>query len=378
MIDKPITVQSVNGPAVTRIVGTQTTTPFWSTSNSRCAYLTQGSTLAGFTLTNGATGGDQDGGGVYCESTAVLSNCVVTGNRAFRNAGGVIGGILINCVITGNSAQQFGGGAGEDVMYNCILSGNSASRGGGVYWATLNNCTVAGNSVTFGSLWVCGGALSCALNNCIVYYNYPYNDDNSPFDDSIWNYCCITPNHVGPGNISVPPTFAPDGSYNLASNSPCINAGDNLFVGNSADINGLSRVQGGTVDIGASEYQTPSSILSYAWAQQYNLSTDGSMDHLDLDNTGMENWQKSVAGLNPTNAASVFVMDCPPATNSPAGLTVTWQSVNTRSYYLQRSLDINSGFSTIQSNLMGQIGATSFTDLEATNAGPFFYRVGIQ
>ena len=39
--------------------------------------------LVGFTLTNGVAAGN--GGGVYCESTsAVLSNCVLSGNSACR------------------------------------------------------------------------------------------------------------------------------------------------------------------------------------------------------------------------------------------------------------------------------------------------------
>ena len=72
-VNTPLTLQSVNGPDVTVINGGGAV---------RCLYLTNNAVMVGFTLTNGVAG--YGGGGVYCESTsAVLTNCVLTGNSAY-------------------------------------------------------------------------------------------------------------------------------------------------------------------------------------------------------------------------------------------------------------------------------------------------------
>ena len=92
----------------------------------------------------------------------------------------------------------------------------------------------------------------------------------------------------------------------------------------------------------------------------------------------MNNWQEWRAGTDPTIAASVLQMLAP--TDGVSGITVSWQSVTNRSYYLQRSLDLSTQapFVNVQSNIVGQAGTTSYTDTNAAGVGPFFYRVGVQ
>lgn len=89
----------------------------------------------------------------------------------------------------------------------------------------------------------------------------------------------------------------------------------------------------------------------------------------------MNNWQEWIAGTDPTNAASLLTMNS--VSNSIAGATVTWQSVSGVTYFLQRAANLPA-FTSLQSNLVGQAGSTSYTDVTATNGGPYFYRVGVQ
>jgi hypothetical protein len=394
-VTKAVTVQSVNGPTVTTIQGYQIPGTITGDGAVRCVYLTNSALLSGFTLTNGATSGaaagdpklEQVGGGAYCNSaSSVVSNCVLVGNAAYTWGGGAIYGLLKNSVIRGNAAAS-GGGTYLCKLYNCIVVSNmAASSGGGATRGTLNNCTIIGNSAsTYGG--GVDGSSDGVLNNCIVFFN------NAPANANYFrgsfnaygsvNYCCTIPFSTnGIDNITNDPTFvnAAAGDYHLQSNSPCINAGNNAYVSGTNDLDGNPRIKGGTVDAGAYEYQTPTSVISYAWLQQYGLPTDGTADYTDSDGDGMNNWQEWRTGTNPTNASSVLKMASATLTNNLPGLVVTWQSVSGINYFLQSSTNLTAqpAFSTIQSNIAGQAGTTSYTDTTATTGGPYFYRVGVQ
>jgi hypothetical protein len=182
------------------------------------------------------------------------------------------------------------------------------------------------------------------------------------------------------GTITNAPLFVDpaNGDFRLQSTSPCINAGNNSYAsGLLPDLDGNPRISGGTVDMGAYEFQNPGSSLSYAWLQQYSLPTDGSADTLDSDSDGLNNFQEWRVGTDPTNAASVLQVLSP--TPSGTNLVVTWQSVTNLNYYLQRTLGLTpANFQTIATNLPGFTGTTSYTDTNAPAPGPWFYRVGVQ
>jgi hypothetical protein len=194
------------------------------------------------------------------------------------------------------------------------------------------------------------------------------------------DYSCTPLPVDGIGNFTNQPQFldVANGNYRLASGSPCINAGSSAVVFNGADLDGNPRIVGGAVDVGAYEFQAPLSVLSYAWAQQYGLPTDGSADFTDADADGMSNYGEWRSDTVPTNALSVLRMIS--ATNTAAGANVTWQSVASRSYWLERSTDLGfaSRFQNVIANLPGIAGSTTVTDTSATNGGPYFYRVGVE
>lgn len=208
------------------------------------------------------------GGGIYLDGGAILTNNVISENKAKVNWGwgysensGYGGGMYINSggimmfgsVFKGNAAAEGGGlsvNGGSGTVTNCTFGGNVAYVGASIYsyivWPysyALYNNIIAFNS---NGLYLYGGGTYSLLYNCI-------------YDGISGNY------NWGEGNITVDPQFvrAPDlntgdyGDLRLSPTSPCIDAAYNGYVfvdtddldddGNSNepvpfDANGLNRL----------------------------------------------------------------------------------------------------------------------------------------
>lgn len=258
----PISIRSLNGPDVTIIEGQPAPGTLFGSSAVRCALLSSGSQLHGFTLQGGHTGAMQDiseasGGAVnriYKDGDGplpVLSNCVVQANAAAQYGGGVFGVAMFRCTVRSNWSDAAGGGA-----YACYASGSRFSRNFsrslcavGCYCA-FDNCLVTENrsegydlviensalrntTVVFNR----GGLLSCEVTNSIVFFNSDAAGKAvNSFNCEFRRTCTFPLPANGTDNIDTDPQLAT--LSDLASNSPCIRAGTPILE-NLSDLDGV-------------------------------------------------------------------------------------------------------------------------------------------
>ena len=260
-VDKPILVRSVNGPYQTIIQGAWDPATTNGPTAVRCAWLTNGATLSGFTLRGGATRrgthafsntSTNSGGGVWSASTgSLVTNCIITVNAADYTGGGAFSNTIVNSILLGNmvvtrdsSGTISGGGAQESILKNCALQGNQilstafTTYGGGAYRGALTNCLVSGNYAYYAGVY---GSPQTPVMNCILWRNTSSSAAATATNYSgseIIRYSCSLPLPSGTGNIAADPQLLSDGIH-LASTSPCRGVGNALYVTGS-DIDGQS------------------------------------------------------------------------------------------------------------------------------------------
>lgn len=370
VVTQALTIRSVNGPLFTSIVGAggDPVTP----DRVACAYLGEGVSLSGFTITKGHGFGYPSG--VKCASmSTVVSNCIITRNSTvLGSGGGAYGGTLVHCVLSDNFATYGGGGVAFCNLNNCTLQGNSTDanfadyNGGGAISSILNSCTLSGNVAFEG-----GGGARCSMTNCILFGDsalFAF----TPYPEAIDSYvirCWLgDPKFVN----------AAAGDLHLRADSPCINAGRYVPSTLLTDLDGLPRVAGGTIDFGAYEFQTPASTISYAWMQRYGLAISPNVDTADPDGDGSDNFAEWRAGTDPTNALSILKLDI--LNSGSAGVTLSWLGASSRVYSIERSYGLGTrpGFGVLQSNLFGFRDTMTITDTNTPGLGPYAYRVSVQ
>lgn len=243
--------------------------------------------ISGFDLRNGnaALPGMGNGGGIYNDSNATLSNLSIYSNTAingggFYNAGGaptldaddwganhvyansavhgaglyLAGGTprVWNAIVRDNTASGDGGGfyladAGlATVLNNTLYQNHASNQGGGMYIAggshDVRDLIVAGNSATNGGgIHVAGGSPTLAYND--VWNNTPGGNYGGAGGDRTGSN----------GNISANPLFA-DGAFHLSIDSPALDAGDPAATLPERDFEGTIRPSHQRFDMGADEF----------------------------------------------------------------------------------------------------------------------------
>ena len=245
--------------------GLDSVVKFYGTESSDCK-------LSGFTITDGYSHADSDGGGIngaYTNATVV--NCIIKNNVAQRHGGGIrhVDGLIDRCIIFGNSAFFNGGGLAGcgGTISNCLIYDNTGRlNGGGMVMCNGNivNCTIADNTAGLsggGLAWCSGG-----ITNCIVWGNDLEQVTMGSYSGV--RYSCVQGFYGGVGNINTEPGFvnAAGGDYHLRFDSACVDTGTNepiLELGLDADLDGNIRPLDGNhdgwaiVDMGAYEVSPP-------------------------------------------------------------------------------------------------------------------------
>jgi hypothetical protein len=178
-----------------------------------------GPTIQGFTITNGSADEGEMGGGIRCwESGPTIRNCIITGNWAFMDGGGIICGysqarIEHNLITHNTSAVGRGGGVfsgvSQDTITNNTFIANTADRGSGIGCLSSPLTLIANNIIASSprgvALWCDGDSPSITCNDLW---------DNIDGDGN----CAL-----GTNNFSADPLFCDEGTgdFHLYEDSPC-------------------------------------------------------------------------------------------------------------------------------------------------------------
>ncbi len=391
LLSRSLTLRSVNGPQETVIAGARDSAVYGPAS-VRCVWVGGGSSVIGFTLTNGCTDitGDwnheRGGGGALVFNGGTVSNCIVRGCSASKYGGGVnlfYGGELKNSIVKDNTSADAGGGVAcisGGLLENTLITGNTATNSGGGIRSSggqVIHATVAGNqAATAGGI---DGDASTTHINCIVYGNSGGNHDGDPQ----FMHSCTWPLPTGDGNITNNPLLT--AGFRLQTGSPCIDAGTNMLSG---DLEGLWRpLDGGSLsgvisDMGCYETYNPDGdsdgdSMTDGWEQEHGLNYLQNDAAANPDGDLFDSGDEYIADTDPLNSNDWFRILS--ISNSPAA-SVQFVSSSNRLYTLMHSTNLTTGGWTAVPGagpLIGTGGEDSLTDTNEV-AETLFYRLHVE
>jgi hypothetical protein len=113
------------------------------------------------------------------------------------------------------------------------------------------------------------------------------------------------------------------------------------------------------------------------WLIGYGFTFQGNWvaDETSLDSNGRMIWQDYVAGLNPTNASSVFIVKSVSPTVTPGHYQITFTTALNRTYRVDASPDLLT-WQTLQDGVAGTGGNVTVSDnRNLSRTTPMYYRV---
>jgi len=286
--------------------------------------LGKGVTISNCNINNNSA--SYRGGGLFCDRAHVL-NCKIVNNNSSSYGGGcwVNRTDLRNCIITHNTAYTGGGlysgelysdVKNETTVCNCLISNNStANNGGGLYCyglISIQNSTIARNSSSSQGAGIYnssdGSSYRVMMTNSIVWGNIR-EDSLDNIYGTVYGFCCAMDEErddyhhvvinnldnsfscfVNPSNTAGADDATPNTDWHLTEWSPCINRGNNAFVDNTIDLDGMPRIQLDTVDLGCYETGWTNHEPNPFKGIVYVTSTGGGT------NTG-ESWENAMSSI---------------------------------------------------------------------------------
>lgn len=216
-------------------------------------------------------------------STFTNNSSSHTGGALFMN-GYAVNDLVENCRFLDNATVNYhnaisGGGAihGRPTVRNSLFVGNSTfsyGPGSAIYFDRtgplyLYNCTIVSNRGVYGAVHIRDNSAAHRLimTNSIVYHNSGYDLRTGSARSNEVSYSCygtISGSVTGTNNITALPGFVDwaKRDYNLAVDSPCVNAGVLMdWMQGATDLDGKKRVVWGKPDLGCYEREIQGSAF---------------------------------------------------------------------------------------------------------------------